>query len=103
MVEYLDRYGGWPVVKGNDWQSASWNWLDMSKRISRDGLDNLILEVFVSTDLKNTDRRILSVSFSFDLKKNQILSDFFLQFADRSCSIWFVAEISAARNGACIC
>lgn len=64
MVEILDRYGGWPVVHGNDWQSDNWNWLDIMKRISRDGLDNLILECSVSPDLRNTNRRLLSVSTS---------------------------------------
>lgn len=62
MVEILDKYGGWPVVKGNDWQSDNWDWFEMTKRISHDGLDNLILECFISVDLKNTNRRILSVS-----------------------------------------
>lgn len=62
MVDILDKYGGWPVVKGNDWHSERWNWFDTMNRISRDGLDNLILECYVSVDLKNTNRRILSVS-----------------------------------------
>lgn len=62
MVEILDRYGGWPAVKGNDWQSNNFDWLDALKRISRDGLDNLIFECAVSVDLRNTNRRLLSVS-----------------------------------------
>lgn len=62
MVEILDRYGGWPVVQGNDWKSDNWNWYEMMKRISRDGLEDLILGYYISADLKNTNRRILSVS-----------------------------------------
>lgn len=107
MVEILDKYGGWPVVKGNDWdRSNNWDWLEMMKRISHDGLDDLILTCSISVDLKNANRRILSVSFAnFNLrikegKKAKLFQfDRFSICADQSCSIWFRTKISTPRHG----
>lgn len=62
MEEILEKYGGWPVVQGNDWRSDNWNWYEMMKHISRDGLEDIILGYYISVDLKNTNRRIISVS-----------------------------------------
>lgn len=70
MVEILEKYGGWPVVQGNDWRSDNWNWYEMMKRISRDGLEDIILGYYISVDLKNTNRRIISVSW-FDQKRRK--------------------------------
>lgn len=62
MIDSLERYGGWPVVKGDDWQSKDWDWLEMSKNMSNDGLpSNFILEVSVGPDLENTSQNILRV------------------------------------------
>lgn len=62
MVEILEKYGGWPVVKGNDWQFDDWNWLEMSKELSSDGLPELIFQLYITSDLKNSSKRILTVS-----------------------------------------
>lgn len=62
MVEILAKYGGWPVVKGDDWNSDDWNWLEASQRISRDALPDLIVSLSIDYDLRNTSKRILNVS-----------------------------------------
>lgn len=62
LVDILETYGGWPVVKGDTWKSDDWNWLEIGQNISKEGLDSLIMETYVYTDLKNTSKRILSVS-----------------------------------------
>lgn len=62
LADILDTYGGWPVVKSDTWKSQDWNWLEMSIKISNEGLDSLILETYVYTDLKNTSNHIISVS-----------------------------------------
>lgn len=62
LVEILEKIGGWPVVKGDNWQSDGWDWLEMSKKISRDGLASMILVSYISVDSKNNSRRIFSVS-----------------------------------------
>lgn len=63
MVEYLEKYGGWPVTKGNKWNDKNWNWLKAKREIFNDGLlDDLILEFSIGPDNKNTSKRAISVS-----------------------------------------
>lgn len=62
MVEVLEKYSGWPVVRGDDWESNRFDWLEISQRISNDGLINLILNWGIGIDLKNSTRRTLIVS-----------------------------------------
>lgn len=80
LEDIIEKYGGWPVVKGDSWKSEDWDWLNVSQQISNEGLDTLILESYVSIDLKNTSKRIVSVSIPTDtwliltfLLTNQIL------------------------------
>lgn len=62
MMEILDRYGGWPVVKGNEWNEKEWNWMEINKKMSADGLeDALIFTLAILTDQRNSSRRILDV------------------------------------------
>lgn len=61
-MDILERYGGWPVVKGDEWISENWNWLEMSRNMSYDGLPaNFILEVAVGPDLEDTTKNIIKV------------------------------------------
>lgn len=63
MVEILENYGGWPVVKGNNWKPEHWEWMDANRNISNDGLDDaLLFALAVLTDQKNSSRRVLDVS-----------------------------------------
>lgn len=65
MVEILERYGGWPVVKGENWVADSWEWADANLNISNDGLDDtLLFALAILTDQKNSSTRILDVSLS---------------------------------------
>lgn len=65
MVEILERYGGWPVVKGENWAADSWEWPDANLNISNDGLDDtLLFALAILTDQKNSSTRILDVSLS---------------------------------------
>lgn len=63
MLAILEKYGGWPVVEGSDWNTDdSWNWLEINKKMFDDGLlEALILAVTVETDSKNSSKRILIV------------------------------------------
>lgn len=64
MVEILDKYGGWPVVKGENWSADSWEWMDANLNMSNDGLDDaLLFALAILTDQKNSSTRILDVSF----------------------------------------
>lgn len=64
MVDMLERYGGWPVVKGDNWDTTdSWEWTDANLNISNDGLDDaLLFALAILTDQKNSTARILDVS-----------------------------------------
>lgn len=49
-------------MKGDEWESDDWNWLEMSKNMSNNGLPaNFILEASVGPDLENTSKNILKV------------------------------------------
>lgn len=64
MVKYLEKYGGWPVTKGeNEWNEDNWDWLNAKRQILNDGfLDDLILEFTIRPDEKDTSKRALFVS-----------------------------------------
>lgn len=62
MEEILEKYGGWPVVKGDDWNSENWDWLNTSRHISNDGLIDLILDCHIEVEPRNSSKRILTVS-----------------------------------------
>lgn len=63
MIEMLEKYGGWPIVKGNNWNAENWDWINISQQIFNDGLIKLILNWGISVDLKNSTRNVLIVSF----------------------------------------
>lgn len=64
MVDILEKYGGWPVVKGSAWDSESWQWMEANRNISIDGLDDtLLFSVTVLTDQRNSSKRVLDVCF----------------------------------------
>lgn len=62
MVQILEKYGGWPVVKGDLWNEANWEWMHANRNISNDGLDDtLLLSLAVLTDQKNSSTRVLDL------------------------------------------
>lgn len=64
MIDVLEGHGGWPVVKGSDWNADnSWGWWKILERISIDlPPDELLLTL--STDINSNDplQRISVVS-----------------------------------------
>lgn len=63
MREVLEKYGGWPVVEGESWNSRPWNWLDAYKQMANDGVsDTFILDVSIAVDPTNAVKRVLQVS-----------------------------------------
>lgn len=62
LLDVLEPYGGWPVVKGDEWDADSWNWLEMIKNMSNDGLYvNYILGVSVTDDFENPTKNVIFV------------------------------------------
>lgn len=70
LVDILEMFGGWPVVKGDDWNSENWNWIEMNKQMFKNGLpDDLILECRIRTDFENSSKRIIQVKFQSNEEK----------------------------------
>lgn len=62
MMEILEKYGGWPAVKGDQWNNDNWDWKEVNKKMSSDGLeDALIFSLAILTDQKNSTKRVLDV------------------------------------------
>lgn len=59
----LDSIGGWPAVAGSDWDEESWSWQNATLKCRENGYStDYIVDVSVSTDLKNSSIRVLDVS-----------------------------------------
>lgn len=62
MIDILERHGGWPVVKGDEWTATNWSWIGMLKNMSNDGLPtNFLLEAIVDIDQNDTSKYIITV------------------------------------------
>lgn len=63
LADILESYGGWPVVKGDSWSDATFDWTEIVKKFRRMGLETrVIFSLSVVTDLKNSTKRVLDVS-----------------------------------------
>lgn len=63
LADLLEAFGGWPVIKGDSWMEHNWFWIEVIKKFRRMGLStNIVFTTYVSTDLKNSIGRVLSVS-----------------------------------------
>lgn len=55
-------YGGWPVVKGEQWNADIVDWIELIGKMSRDGINTKpIVSVSISQDFKNSSKHILMV------------------------------------------
>lgn len=62
LVDIQEEMGGWPVVKGDNWDEKSWSWQKSVKDFRKRGYStDYILDFSVGTDLKNSTRRIIDV------------------------------------------
>lgn len=62
MVDILEKYGGWPVIKGHNWKSDEWQWMEANKKIFNDGFPaNLVMGFFVEINIRNSSTRIIYV------------------------------------------
>lgn len=87
MIDIHKSLGGWPVIEGDNWDESQWSWTKSVKDFRAKGysadylrkpLDSLLflfiflnrnfslisVDFSVGTDLKNSTRRIIDVSFS---------------------------------------
>ncbi|XP_055304830.1 neprilysin-2-like [Sitodiplosis mosellana] len=77
LVETLETFGGWPVVKGDEWHGENWDWIDANRKMSDAGLiDSMILKTAIATDSKNSLKRVISIDQpSFGLSQKFLLHD----------------------------
>lgn len=55
---YIEQFGGWPVLKGNDWNESSFDWKGMNYKIgNKKYWKNFIFNLFPTTDGKNNTKR----------------------------------------------
>lgn len=66
LADILESFGGWPVVKGDSWSDATWDWVEVIKKFRLMGLPISIIFTFdINTDLKKSSQRQLYVSIFF--------------------------------------
>lgn len=64
LLDILDNLGGWPVLKGQDWDlDSSWSWVKSVKDFRKNGYStDYFFDFSIGSDLKNSTRRIIDVS-----------------------------------------
>lgn len=64
MLDIADRLGGWPVLKGDEWDSKSeWTWVKAVHDFRREGFSmDYIWDFSIGVDLKNSLTRTIDVS-----------------------------------------
>lgn len=63
LIDMHGKIGGWPVVKGDKWDSKEWNWQSATKTLHELGYStDYLIDFSVDTDLKNSTRRNIDVS-----------------------------------------
>jgi len=62
LIDIHESLGGWPVIKGDAWDEAAWSWIKSVKDFRARGFStDYVIDFSVSTDLKNSTRRIIDI------------------------------------------
>ena len=62
VVDIIESYGGWPVVKGDSWDESIWTWVEAVKKSRKYGYGiKHIFSISVSSDSKNSTKRIIEI------------------------------------------
>lgn len=51
LLERIQKFGGWPVVKGDEWNSTNLDWIRLLKNLSEEGFGTnhiILFQVTVS-------------------------------------------------------
>lgn len=64
LFEILDKFGGWPVIKGDKWNENHWHWLDAHKKMFAHGLNSdVMMEFSIAPHYRDSSKRVIYVSF----------------------------------------
>lgn len=62
FVDFLEKHGGWPLLKGDDWNAEDWNWIEINKQMSNDGLpSSFLVDISVSVNYSNRHEKMIMV------------------------------------------
>jgi hypothetical protein len=62
LLDLLNRLGGWPVLKPEEWIESDFNWFETYINLRKIGLvDNILISIFVDSDDRNSSKRSLYV------------------------------------------
>lgn len=62
LIDMQEKIGGWPVVKGGEWDKTAFVWQDAVKIIRQLGFStDYLIDFSVDTDLKNSSRRLINI------------------------------------------
>lgn len=63
LKELLDKFGGWPVAKGDQWSETDWDFIEMIKKLRNHGLPTSgVIDTSIGAHFDNSTRRTLRVS-----------------------------------------
>lgn len=63
LQDIHESMGGWPVVRGDNWDEKSWSWQKSVQDFRKRGYStDYIFDFSVGSDLKNSTRRIIDVN-----------------------------------------
>lgn len=68
LLDLMEHFGGWPVVKGDSWTEDSFDWTETIKKMRTHGLNtNIVISFTVTTDLQNSLARVCDVNIKLIL------------------------------------
>lgn len=100
LNDLIKKYGGWPVVEGDNWNDAGWDWKNLIKRFRDDGMeDDPIFTFTVGTNLTNSSARTIDVSLLGTMVKIILDETFLCSFLiDRSNRSWPEQRVHHSRS-----
>ncbi len=62
LLDMLRRLGGWPVLEGDAWDSAAFDWKETVYRFRRHGYStDYLVDFSIVTDSKNSSWRVIDI------------------------------------------
>lgn len=60
LIELLEHFGGWPVLKGESWNGANFSWIE-TLTVLRQFNNDILISIWVGPDGKDSDDYIVQV------------------------------------------